>query len=85
MTKTIEVRQQVTVTVDENKFTPEFMGAFRKSFYDFETIEEHIEHIAQAGARGIVSWPGDFLEGYGKLNDFGVTFKVGHAECEVLS
>lgn len=76
MTKTVVVRQDVEVTVDESKFTPQFMESFRRHFYGFQTIDEHIDHIAQARARGLIQSSADFLEGYGPLKDFGVAVRV---------
>ncbi|MGX5776498.1 hypothetical protein [Methylorubrum zatmanii] len=58
------------VTVDETKFTPEFMEEFRKSFFPFHTIDEHIGHIGQLAARGMLR--DDFIEGYGPPAAFGI-------------
>jgi hypothetical protein len=85
MTKYVEVRQQIKVTVDESRFTPEFLAAFKRAFFDAETVEDHIKHIAESYARGIVTFKGDFLEGYGKMDDFGISCKREDVECEVES
>lgn len=82
MTKTIEVTQTIVVTVDESKFTPEFMANFNRHFFDCETIEDHIAFIAKSYAMGVVTHNGDFLEGYGVLRDFGINVKRDTAETE---
>lgn len=71
----ITVTQEIEVTVDESRFTPEFMAAFSRAFFDCETIEEHVLYIAKSYAMGIVAHNGDFLEGYGILRDFGINVK----------
>lgn len=64
--KTFEVQvtrtTDVTISIDTDKFGEEQMAEFRKSFYDFTTLEEHAGHIAQYVVRG--DEPA-FLEGYG--------------------
>ena len=66
--KKVLVSQVVTVTVDETKFTPEFYAEFRASMYPFDSLDEHIEHLAQLHARGIADGPNDFIEGYGRIS-----------------
>ncbi len=73
MKRTVRVIQEVEVEVDESKFTPEFMEMFRDVFFKFETIEEHIEHLAQLEARSVY---GEFVEGYGNRSDMGISMKV---------
>lgn len=75
MTKTITVTQEIAVTVDESRFTPEFMENYSKHFHECETVEDHMKYIAESYARGIVTFNGDFLEGYGKMDDFGISCK----------
>lgn len=75
MTKTVTVMQELKVTVDEARFTDEFMEAFSKCFFQTLTIEEHIEHIAEMFAKGVVTSDAQFLEGYGVLRAFGITIK----------
>ena len=69
----VQIEQIVRVTIDETKFTPEFMKAFSDSMYDFETIEEHVKNLAEWRARGVIQSDRDFHEGYGHLNEFGIT------------
>lgn len=81
------MKRQVAVTfvaeveVDETKFTPEFMAEFRQSFYNFQTIDRHIEHIGQLAVRDILR---DFTEGYGPISDFGIKAKVIDQTEELL-
>ena len=73
VTKTVE--QTFDITYDPTKFTPEFLEHFRQHFYDFETVDDHLNHIADCIARGIAYGPECFLEGYGKLSTFGITWR----------
>lgn len=86
ITKEITVTQRVFVTVDVPKFTPEFMAEFRKSFYPFETIDEHLAHLGQLHARGLAN-NHSFIEGYGQAKDMGIRFFIttGSTETEVGS
>lgn len=84
VTKLVEVRQRIRVTVDETKFTDEWMGEFRKVMYPFYTINDHLEHLAQLYARGIYD-NHSFIEGYGKAKDLGIKFyDTRDGEQEVL-
>lgn len=57
------------------------MQEFRDTFYNFDTIEEHMEHIGQLVARGI--WNDDFVEGYGKPSDLGIEVEIINSETWV--
>jgi hypothetical protein len=72
MKRTVEVTAYVEVEIDESKFTPEFMETFRAGFFPFHTVEEHIEHLAQLKARGVIGWEPHFAEGYGRLDEMGI-------------
>ena len=77
----IPVEMEVLVTVDETKFDETFMREFRESFYQFETLEEHVEHLAQLEARSLLSET--FVEGYGDTAEMGIIAEVddrGHFE-----
>lgn len=65
MRATVHVVQDFEVIVPDSLLTEEFMAEFRKSFYDFTTKEQHIEHLAQLYARGLAD-DDSFIEGYGK-------------------
>lgn len=83
-TRSVGVSQIIQVTVDEDKFTPEFMKEFRKSFYPFLSINDHVEHLAQLYVRGAVHDFTAFIEGYGPPSDFGIKFSEGSVEAEVI-
>ena len=70
MKRVVMVSMEVEVTVDETTFTPEFMAEFEARFFPFDTIEDHICHIAQLEARGVLCR--DFTEGYGPLARMGI-------------
>lgn len=73
----VSVTQNLVITIDDSKFTEEFLAEFRESFYPFTTIDQHIDHLAQLAARGIVGDFGErFIEGYGPAADIGFEFKV---------
>lgn len=70
----VEVTQYITVTIDESKFDAKFLEDFCRSFYEFDTIDEHVEHLAQLYARGLVGMFDPFIEGYGRASDMGIEF-----------
>lgn len=53
----VSVIQTVLVTIDETKFTEEWMKEFRSCMYPFNTIEDHVKHIARNHEH-------DYVEGY---------------------
>jgi len=77
----VEVTRIVKVTVDETKFTPEFLKKFASYMYDFDCIEDHAEHIAELAAREMLDT--DFIEGYGDPNDFGIDAIVMTSYSEI--
>lgn len=76
MTQDIDVTIPVKVTVDESKFTPKFLAEFREQFYPFETIDDHMRHLAYLEARGILRDLPCFIEGYGESQDFGIKVEI---------
>lgn len=58
---TVERTDKYIIEFDEKQLNEEWINQFKESFYDFDTLEEHAEHIAQHRARFGV----DFIEGYG--------------------
>jgi hypothetical protein len=82
ITKTVLITQAVKVTVDETKFTPEFLDEFQRNFYGFTTIDEHLEHLAQLHARGIAD-NDSFIEGYGETSEMGIKFVCEFVETEI--
>jgi len=83
MKKTVLVTQEVEVEIDESKFSPEFMKEFRESFYPFQTMDQHIEHLAQMEARGVIH-NDNFIEGYGKPSDMGISIHIDSCETEII-
>ncbi|GAB6043322.1 hypothetical protein [Endothiovibrio diazotrophicus] len=83
ITKTVEVTQVIEVTVDETKFTPEFLAEFSSYMFPFEDVDEHIKHLAQMHARGLADYPSTFIEGYGEAKDMGIKFKVVEQREEI--
>ena len=84
MKKQVMVTQytNVEVTVNPKKFTNEFMEEFKKCFYpDINTIDKHIEHLAQLFARGLYT-NGDFIEGYGPTEEMGIKFRKDYEDVE---
>ncbi len=63
----------VDLELDESKFDENFMESFKDYFYDFDSLNEHIEHLAQLYLRGIYD-NGSFIEGYGKADNMGIKF-----------
>jgi hypothetical protein len=82
MKRRVAVDQIVEVEVDETKFTEAWMAEWRQSFYNFHSIDQHLEHIAQLEARGILNR--DFTEGYGPLADMGIKAKVIDQTMDIL-
>ncbi len=74
----------VTVTVDETKFDENFMSEFLESFYPFQTLDDHMKHLAQLEARGLYSVGGtEFIEGYGPANEMGIEAHVSDMDLEI--
>jgi hypothetical protein len=85
--KRVFVSQEVEVEVDETKFDEAFMQEFRESFYNFHTLDEHIEHLAQLMGRGLATgYSDDFIEGYGRAKDMGIRMNddMRSIETEIL-
>jgi len=82
MTKTVIVAQYIKVTIDESKFNDAFLQEFRENFYNFHTLEEHLEHLAQLYARRIAD-NGSFIEGYGEAKDMGIKFETEGTGTEI--
>lgn len=72
----VEVTRSVEIEVDDEIIDQEFMDDFKEHFFDLETIEEHVEHIAEVYVRGTFQYSPlprgmvgmkPFIEGYGLL------------------
>jgi hypothetical protein len=49
------------IEIDETKVDEKWLANYREYFYDYHTLEQHAEHLAQHRARFAES----FIEGYG--------------------
>ncbi|QDX94623.1 hypothetical protein EEL30_21515 [Brevibacillus laterosporus] len=58
---TVQREDVYIIELNELLFSEDWMKQFREEFYDFHTLEQHAEHIAQLRAR----FGGGRLEGYG--------------------
>lgn len=76
MKKTFRVEQVIEVEVDESKFTPEFMREFSEGIHPFDSVQEHMEYIAELVATGVVMSRLQEIEGYGVLKDMGIRFSL---------
>lgn len=74
-TMMVEVRRYIDVTVDESKFTNKFLAEFRKDFFPFYSLDDHVKHLAQLYAIGAIGEypPDQFVEGYGPLDQMGIS------------
>ena len=79
----VQVTFDVEVTLDDEKFTQEFLHEFSEVFYDLDGIEGHAEHLAQLYVRGIADNGKTFIEGYGPAENMGISFKTLYQEQEV--
>lgn len=81
--KLVEVTYLVEVEYDETKFTNEWMKEFKDYMYPFNTIDDHIKHLASKHSI-TECYPDAFIEGYGFLKEFGVSLKVQDVETEIV-
>lgn len=58
----LERTYEYIIELDEAQMTNEWMDDWREVFYDFYSLDEHAEHIAQSIAR----FGKGFIEGYGQ-------------------
>ena len=59
------------------------MKNYQRYFYDFDTVEEHVENLAQLEARGLIGWD-NFVEGYGNIKDMGIDIKIVDGTKEIV-
>ena len=56
------------IEIDQDIITDEWMEEFRNVYFEFDSLEEHAEHIGQFRARfNNGSYYGGFIEGYGEI------------------
>lgn len=86
VTKRVVVEQEIDVTIDTSKFTPDFLSSFDATFFDFAgDLDEHFKHLAQLYARGVTSGYRDaFVEGYGELGEMNITFVDRGCDEEII-
>ncbi|MDR3502958.1 MAG: hypothetical protein P4L79_10270 [Legionella sp.] len=77
----VEVKQYVRVTVDETKFTDEFMKEFSSYMFHTDSLEDHVKYLAQLCAREMID---DFIEGYGPPKKFGIKCGVFDGDEEII-
>ncbi len=58
---TVTREDEYEIEFDEEIYNKKFIEDFKEVFYDFDSLEEHAEHIAQHRAR----FGQKFIEGYG--------------------
>lgn len=75
------VSMAVQVTVNRRKFTKKFLTDFRKSFYNFQDIKDHLRHLAWLYATGRTQ-NGAFIEGYGPAAEMGIVFKDCYSDTD---
>ncbi|MGG9999726.1 hypothetical protein ACQU0X_06570 [Pseudovibrio ascidiaceicola] len=75
----VELKSTVLIDIDESKFTEAFMAEYRKYFdSSFYEISQFAEHLADLNLREVAE-NGDFVEGYGNIEERGIKF-VGWPE-----
>lgn len=78
----VEVTQVVHLTIDETKFTKEFIEEFSSYMFHTDCIEDHIKHLSQLAAREMLDY--DFIEGYGDPQDFGIKYTIIDSNEEII-
>jgi dihydroorotase len=81
MEKYVTVTSTVRVSVNESKFTPQFLKEFRECFCNLQTIDEHIQRLAKLKVRGDCDQ--DFVEGYGSQKDMGIDIEILETGTEI--
>lgn len=89
-TYTVIVTSEVEVTLDETKFTPEFFAEFNSSISDWgDDMERHAEHLAWVHATGVENLTyvrkAPFVEGYGPVDEMGISALTRDTDCEVVT
>ncbi|WP_099301957.1 hypothetical protein [Bacillus sp. Marseille-P3800] len=59
---TVTRTDEYEIELDENVMNEEWMEDFRENLYNFKSLKDHAEHIAQHKAR----FDDAFIEGYGE-------------------
>ncbi|SDR07983.1 hypothetical protein [Pseudovibrio sp. Tun.PSC04-5.I4] len=70
----VELKSTILIDIDESKFTEEFMEQYRELIDpSFREVRDHAGLLAEFALGGIAE-NGDFVEGYGDLNQQGIKF-----------
>ena len=74
ITKKVKVESYLDVTIDETKFTPEFLAMFSHVFYpSVKNLDDHIKSLAEVACYNHeMNYSSHFQEGYGKLGNMGI-------------
>jgi hypothetical protein len=84
ITKDVQITHVVRVTVDETKFTKEFLAEFQSYMFQFRDVNKHIEHLGYLFAVNLLDEYSSFVEGYGRPSDFGMKFEHVVHDVEIL-
>lgn len=83
MRKTVIVTQEIEIEYDETKLNdPGFCQEFNRYFYEFNGIDDHLQHLAQCEARGLIGFD-NFVEGYGDIKKMGITIRALDCDTEI--
>lgn len=82
-TRTVEVTVLVDVTIDETKFTPDFLAEFAASISDYD-MDEHFCHLGWAHACREIDG-NSFIEGYGPAKEMGIQFSNVRTDCQTVA
>jgi len=72
----VEVLTEVEVTIDDSIIDDEFNEVFSRHFWQADCLEDHAKYLAEMQAIGRIQYD-RFVEGYGDINDCGITIKEG--------
>ncbi len=74
----------LSVTLDADKFTPEFIAEFNSYMFDVPNVEEHARNLALQFENYEEQFlpPNAFVEGYGSPNDMGIEVRVISEDVE---
>lgn len=76
----LTVETDIELIIDETRFTPEFLKEYAETIGGCHNLEDHLKNLSVLITRGQISSDRDFVEGYGVLRDFGVSFDVNGSE-----
>jgi len=81
----VHVTQTIEIELDLTKFTHEVQKSFNVVLHKASGIEAHAKYIAELAARGLISGPHDFIEGYGRGKEIGISINNSYiAETNLM-